>query len=338
MTDIPLAGPENSPQAVSDEQPLLILAADHRNSLESGLYGLTRPPDPAQAARISADKLLIYQALLDAAEELPETVQPGILIDEQYGAGVIELAGRSGGAVDLSVPVEASGSEWFEFAYGGRWRRHAEFFPADHAKVLVRDNPGFDADRRAQQARDLAEVSSWAADAGRPLILELLVPASDDDKRAVGDDTARYDAARYDAERRPGLTVEVIEYLQDRGVEPAIWKIEGLERHEDSVAVLAAAQRDGRSARCIVLGRHATHGQLDHWLAVAAPVPGFVGFAIGRSIWWDALHAHLRHGSTGKETRRRITGQYLDFARYYLKARGTPWRGSQSPARRRAPG
>ncbi|WP_405795733.1 2-deoxy-5-keto-D-gluconate 6-phosphate aldolase domain-containing protein [Streptomyces sp. NBC_01506] len=324
MTDVPLAEPQKSagtataatPATAPGGKTLLILAADHRNSLETGLYGLTGPPSPAQAARICADKLLIYQALLDAAEKLPASAQPGILIDEQYGADAIELAGRSGGAVNLSVPIEASGSEWFEFAYGDQWRRHAEFFPADHAKVLVRDNPGFDPGDRARQAEDLAEVSSWATDAGRPLILELLVPASESDKRAVGDDTARYDA-----EIRPGLTVAVIEYLQDHGVEPAIWKIEGLERHEDTVAVLAAAQRDGRTARCIVLGRHATHSRLDHWLKIAAPVPGFVGFAIGRSIWWDALHSHLHHRSSNDETRRRIAGQYLDFARYYLEAR-----------------
>ncbi|WP_328474173.1 2-deoxy-5-keto-D-gluconate 6-phosphate aldolase domain-containing protein [Streptomyces sp. NBC_00448] len=176
--------------------------------------------------------------------------------------------------------------------------------------------PGFDPGRRAQQAADLAQVSSWAEDAGRPLILELLVPASDSDRQAVGDDTDRYDA-----EIRPGLTVAVIEYLQDHGVQPAIWKIEGLERHEDTEAVPAAARRGGRNAECIVLGRHAPHDRLDHWLKVAASVAGFVGFAIGRSIWWDPLHAHLRHRSTAREARRRITANYLDFARCYLMAR-----------------
>ncbi|MEW1859080.1 2-deoxy-5-keto-D-gluconate 6-phosphate aldolase domain-containing protein [Streptomyces sp. NPDC088194] len=326
MSDVPLAEPEKSAAATPDGKALLILAADHRNSLERDLYQLSGPPEPAQAARISADKLLIYQALLDAAGKLPAGPQPGILIDEQYGAAVIELAGRSGGAINLSVPIEASGSDWFEFAYGDQWRRHAEFFPADHAKVLVRDNPGFDPGRRAQQAADLAQVSSWAEDAGRPLILELLVPASDSDRQALGEDTDRYDA-----EVRPGLTVSVIEYLQDHGVQPAIWKIEGLERHEDTEAVLAAARRGGRSAECIVLGRHAPHDRLDHWLKVAAPVAGFVGFAIGRSIWWDPLHAHLRHRSTAREARRRIAANYLDFARYYLMARDGELPGASSP-------
>jgi myo-inositol catabolism protein IolC len=110
---------------MSDNQVLLILAADHRDSLERGMYGLTAPPTPAQAARISADKLLVYQALLDAAPRLPAEIQPGVLIDEQYGASVAELAAQSGGAVSLCMPLENSGEEWFDFAYGDDWRRRA---------------------------------------------------------------------------------------------------------------------------------------------------------------------------------------------------------------------
>jgi myo-inositol catabolism protein IolC len=155
---------------------LLILAADDRDSLERDLYRLTAPPTPAQAARISADKLLIYQALLDAAAQLPADIEPGVLIDEKYGASVAELAACSGGAISLCMPVETSGREWFDFAYDD-WQRHAGFFAAGYAKVLVRDNPGLDPALREQQTRRLAQVSAWAAEAGRSLILELLVPA-----------------------------------------------------------------------------------------------------------------------------------------------------------------
>jgi 5-dehydro-2-deoxygluconokinase len=295
---------------------LLILAADHRDSLERELYGITGTPTPAQAARISADKVLVYQALLDAAGQLPAGVQPGILIDEQYGASVAELAARSAGAVSLSMPIEASGEEWFQFAYSDDWARHAEYFATDHAKVLVRDNPGLDPADRERQAARLAQVSAWAATAGRPLILELLVPATDADKGAT-----EGSADRYDDELRPGYTLKVMEYLQDHGVEPAIWKVEGLDYHDDAVAVAELAVRAGRQAECIVLGRHAAHDKLDHWLQVAAPIPGFIGFAIGRSIWWDALHARLHHRTTTAEARRRISGNYLDYAGYYLQAR-----------------
>jgi myo-inositol catabolism protein IolC len=299
-----------------DNRVLLILAADHRDSLERGLYGLTTPPTPAQAARISADKLLVYQALLDAAAWLPAQIQPGVLIDEQYGASVAELASRSGGAVSLCMPVEASGQEWFGFAYGEDWQRHAGFFAAGHVKVLVRDNPGLDPARREQQARRVAQVSAWAAGAGRSLIVDLRVPATGADQDATEDDIQRYDL-----ELRPGHIVQVMEYLQDHGVEPALWMVEGPSWHDHAVAVAATARRGGRQARCLVGGRHAPYDTLEHWLQVAAPIPGWAGFAIGGSIWWDPLRAHLRHINTAGEARRRIRNVYLDYARHYLKAR-----------------
>jgi myo-inositol catabolism protein IolC len=300
-----------------DDRVLLIVAADHRDSLERDLYRLAVPPSPAQAARISADKLLIYQALLDAITHLNRTgVQPGILIDEQYGASVAELAASSAGVVNLSMPIEASGETWFQFAYGDDWLAHAEYFATDHPKVLVRDNPSLDPADREGQATRLAQVSAWATQSGRSLILELLIPATIADKGATDNNTRRYDD-----ELRPGYTLAVMEYLQDHEVEPAIWKVEGLDGHDNAVAVAATTTRGGRDARCIVLGRHAAHDDLDHWLRVAAPIPGWTGFAIGRSIWWDPLHAHLHHRCTAAEARRRISGAYLDFVHYYLDAR-----------------
>ncbi len=298
------------------QRPLLILADDHRDSLARELYRLTAPPTPAQAARMCADKLLVYQALLDAVAGLPAQFVPGILVDEQYGASVAELAAHSSGAIALAMPVEASGKDWFEFAYGDQWRRHADFFAPDYVKVLVRDNPGLDAGEREQQAERLAQVSAWALEVGRPLILELLVPATAQDKAATAGD-----AGRYDDELRPGLTVQIIGYLQEHGVEPALWKVEGFDQRAGAEAVVEAASRDGRDAQCIVLGRHASREALDRWLAVAAPVPGFVGFAIGRSIWWDALEAHLRAEIDADQARAQIAAEYTGFAQRYLDAR-----------------
>lgn len=39
------------------------------------------------------------------------------------------------------------------------------------------------------------------------------------------------------------------------------------------------------------VGRARGGGPGDRWLRVAAPVPGWMGFAIGRSIWPDPLRA-----------------------------------------------
>jgi myo-inositol catabolism protein IolC len=313
ITEAATGPPDGGPPG---SRVLLILAADHRDSLERELYGLTAPPTAAQAARISADKLLVYQALLEAAAQLPAQIQPGVLIDEQYGASVAELASRSAGTISLGMPMEASGQEWFGFAYGTDWPQHAGFFAARHPKILLRDNPGRDPARREQQARQAAQVSAWAATAGRSLIVELMVPATGTELDATAGSTDRYDH-----ELRPGHTRKVMEYLQDRGVDPALWAVEGLDRHDDAVAVAATAQRGGRQARCLMLGRYAPYEKLAHWLQVAGPVPGWSGFAIGRSIWWNPLRGHLHHHYTAGEARRRIRDAYLDYAFYYLKAR-----------------
>jgi 5-dehydro-2-deoxygluconokinase len=297
-------------------RPLFILADDHRDSLEKELYKLTAPPTAAQAARIRADKMIVYEALLDATKRLPDGAQAGILVDEQYGADVAELAAKSDGLINLSMPLEASGKNWFEFAYGDEWKTHAGFVAIDHAKVLIRDNPGLSVPDRLQQAERLKIVSAWAAEARHHLIVELLVPATDDDLKSVGGDKKRYDD-----ELRPSLTLDVIGFLQDHGADPALWKVEGMDAAKDAAAVADLAKRGGRAADCIVLGRHASKEDLDRWLEVAAPLPGYVGFAIGRSIWWDPLAGHLAGTISSDVARDQIAENYLYFAHAYANAR-----------------
>jgi 5-dehydro-2-deoxygluconokinase len=299
------------------DRALLILADDHRDSLEKELYKLTAPPTDAQAARIRADKMLVYEALVDATRTLPDHAQAGILIDEEYGADIAALAAKSDGLINLSMPIEASGKTWLEFAYGDDWRTHAGYFDTDHAKVLIRDNPGNSVPDRLQQAERLKIVSAWAAETRHHLIVELLVPATDDDLASVGGDKQRYDD-----ELRPKLTLSVIEFLQDHGADPAIWKVEGMDSTDAAAAIAELAHRGGRAADCIVLGRHASKEDLDRWLDIAAPLPGYIGFAIGRSIWWDPLADHLA-GTIGADVaRHRIAENYLYFAHRYLAARG----------------
>ncbi|MBW4040717.1 MAG: DUF2090 domain-containing protein [Acidobacteria bacterium] len=297
-------------------EPLLfILAMDQRDSIEQKLYDLDAAPSPEESASIAANKLLVYRGLLDAVPALPEGALPGFLVDEQYGASPAVLA-ASDERVSLAMPIEVSGRDWFDFEYGHDWRSHAEFFGTKHPKVLVHDNPGLPAKDREEQANKLAGIASWAKQAAREFIVELLVGATDDDLAEVGGD-----ADRYDREIRPGLTVQAIEFLQDHGVEPAIWKIEGLAAREDAERIAATARRGGRDGRCIVLGRHAPQDQLDEWLRVAAPVEGFIGFAIGRSIWWDALEGRLDGSLDEDAVRTRIAANYTHFAETYLAAR-----------------
>jgi len=264
---------------------------------------------------MQAAKQLIYAGLARARGRLPGG-RAGVLVDERYGQAVIDQA-RSDGTI-LAVPVERSGRDWFELEWGQDWLEHVGLIRPGFAKVLVRDNPAFPVPQREQQLGLLRQVSDGLARLGVPLLYELLVPATSG--QLAG---ARRTPDAYDRDLRPDLVIGVIADNQAAGVEPAIWKVEGLETTEAARAVVAQMRSGGRDGvRAIVLGRDAPADRLDHWLAVAAPVDGFVGFAIGRSIWEDPISDHNQGRAGEEETVSRIAERYLDFARQYCAASG----------------
>jgi len=297
------------------DDPLFILAMDHRESFGRTLFGVGHDdPDPAQRAAMTSAKQLIYQGLQAAVPGLAYG-RAGVLVDERYGQGVIDAVKASGTPLVLAVPIEASGQEWFTREWGERWLEHVETIRPDYAKVLVRDNPGFGQERREQQFRQLAQVSTGLRGADVPLLYELLVPATDAQLGQAGQDTGVYDR-----DIRPGLVARLIADNYAHGVEPALWKVEGLETVEAARQVAAQARAGGHQAALIVLGRDAPADRLHHWLAVASQVSDFAGFAIGRSIWEDPVRDYQASGhSTEAASRARdqIAGRYLDFAGHW---------------------
>jgi 5-dehydro-2-deoxygluconokinase len=71
---------------------------------------------------------------------------------------------------------------------------------------------------------------------------------------------------------------------------------------------------------CVVLGRGASDDKVDQWLRAGAPVDGYVGFAIGRSIWWDALKGFLDGSIEREDAAQQIAEKYLRFVRVYQEA------------------
>jgi myo-inositol catabolism protein IolC len=229
MTDNPAWRPRH-------DDPLFILAMDHRESFGRTLFGVKDDlPDQAQREAMTSAKLMIFDGLR-AALPAVRTGRPGVLVDERYGQGVIDEARGDREQIVLAVPIEASGHEWFTLEWGDRWLAHVETVKPDYAKILVRDNPEFDAGQREDQFTRLAEISSGLHGIGVPLLYELLVPATDAQLAKAGGD-----ATAYDRDIRPGLVCQVIADNQAHAVKPALWKVEGLE------TVDAARQVAGRS-------------------------------------------------------------------------------------------
>jgi myo-inositol catabolism protein IolC len=301
----------NSGWKPQHDDPLFILAMDHRESFGKTLFGVKDDdPDPAQSAAMKAAKQLIFEGLQMALPSVPSG-RIGILVDERYGQEVIDVVKTSGQPLVLAVPVEASGHDWFTLEWGDKWLEHIDAVKPDYAKVLVRDNPDFEGAQREEQFTGLARVSAGLKEAGVPLLYELLVPATDAQLGQTGHDT---DA--YDHDIRPGLVTKVIAQNQAHGIEPALWKVEGLETVDAAQQVADQAKADGRTADLIVLGRDAPAERLDRWLEVASRVEAFVGFAIGRSIWEYVVskyEASDQDDAARTEARERIAQRYLGF-------------------------
>jgi 5-dehydro-2-deoxygluconokinase len=288
-------------------KPLYLLAFDHRGSFEHDLFNAPHPVPPEVRARITDAKEVIYEAFVEATGRGVPRESAGILVDEQYGASVARKA-RAAGDV-LAMPVEKSGQAEFDFAYGDEFGRHIDEFDPTFAKVLVRYNPEGDREPNRRQTERLAGLSAWLHDRRRYFLFELLIPPTPGQLSRAGGDQRRYDL-----QIRPDLEVQVIRALQDGGVEPDIWKIEGLDSAESCARVVAAARRDGRDGvSCIVLGRDADEAQVLEWLRIAASVPGFDGFAVGRTLWEQPLR-RLIAGTTGRSAAvHEIADHYLEM-------------------------
>jgi len=228
---------------------------------------------------------VIYDAFRAAVHVRVPRDKAGILVDEQFGASILYDAVRE--SYFTSVPAEKSGQDEFDFEYGDDFGAHIEAFHPTFCKVLVRYNPEGDQSLNQRQTARLKRLSEYLhSDQSRSrFMFELLVPA---EKPQL--DRVKGDKKAYDLELRPGLMAESIEQLQDAGVEPDVWKIEGLDRGEDCERVVGAARRKGRdrvgSGALFLAGVRTTR----RFANGSPPRPpfGFIGFAVGRTSFWAA--------------------------------------------------
>ncbi len=299
---------------------LYILAFDHRGSFQKKMFGIEGDPTPEETDQIADAKHLIFEGMLKATDQGLEPGTSGVLVDEQFGAptGLPKQAKDDG--LLLAMPVEKSGQDEFDFDYGDEFGDHIEQFDPDFSKVLVRYNPDGDSHMNDRQRERLARLGHWLHDNDRKYLFELLVPAEPFQLEKVDGDTDRYDA-----EMRPELMRRAIHELQEASVEPDIWKIEGVDSREDCEMLSETARRDGRDGVvCVVLGRGADDDKVDHWLRQGAPVQGYAGFAIGRSIWWDALKGFLDGNLEREDAAQQIADNYLRFVKVYQDAAREP--------------
>jgi len=301
--------------AVGFDQPLYLLPFDHRGSFQTKMFGWKGALSSEQTVQIAAAKRVIYDGFRTAVAAGVPKDKAGILVDEQFGGAILRDAAAEG--YTLACPAEKSGQDEFDFEYGEDFASHIETFQPTFCKVLVRYNPQSDRALNQRQAARLERLSRYLHDKTRSrFMFELLVPAEKVQLEGLHGDTKAYDL-----ELRPRLMVQAIEQLQDAQVEPDVWKIEGLDRREDCQEIVAAARRGGRTTvGCIILGRGENDTKVREWLTTAAAVPGFIGFAVGRTDFWEPLLAWRAKKTTREDAVAEIARRYRQFVDIFERA------------------
>ena len=264
---------------------LFILPFDHRNSFLKKMFNVSnRDATPQEDALVIEYKGIIYQGFKKVINDgLIDKESAAILIDEQFGDAIIRDAVNNEFQVCLST--EKSGQDEYAFEYGNDFKDHINKYRPTFVKALVRYNPDGDQKLNQRQRSRLKELSDFCLANDYGFLIEPLVPATAEQLASVENNQARYDN-----ELRPALMVTMVKEMHADGIEPLIWKIEGLENQADYKKIVAAIQEDDRiKAKAIVLGRGASDTQVEAWLKAGAGVAGVIGFAVGRTIFWEPL-------------------------------------------------
>ena len=290
------------------DERLYILAFDHRGSFEK-MVGATSDDAAANHAKVAGAKTLVWEGFERAVEQGAPKEFAGILVDDQYGPDVARAA-KAGGFL-LAMPVEKSGQNEFDFEHGEAFGEKIEEFDPDFSKVLVRYNPDGDAAMNERQTAKLARLGDWLHEHDRKFLFELLVPAEPSQLESVDGSAERYDAElrpRPDDGRDPELCARA-------GSRPTSGRSRASTTATRATRSRSSSRHGGRDhVSCVVLGRGASDAKVDEWLRAGAGLEGYIGFAIGRSIFADGgqgVRRRSRRASTARQpsrASRRTTG------------------------------
>lgn len=293
---------------------LLILAFDHRTSFINKMFGIkNRQPTSEEGKQIADYKKIVFEGFEAALKKGVPKEMAGLLVDEEFGADILREAKKNG--LTFAMPVEKSGQDEFDFEYSD-FSKHIEEFDPTFVKVLVRYNPEGDTIMNKRQLQRLKNLNGYLKSIDKPFLFELLVSPTPKQLSNFGGSNEKYDV-----EMRPKLMVEAMKRIQDAGIEPNVWKLEGVEKSEDARAAVKQAQRGGRKAAVITLGRGESKEQVQKWLKVGAKMPGIIGFAVGRTIFWDPLVEYKAGKISKNVATEKIAQNYTEFSNLWRSER-----------------
>ncbi|MFA5945591.1 MAG: DUF2090 domain-containing protein [Patescibacteria group bacterium] len=263
--------------------PLFILPFDHRSGLAKEIFG-KKYPLKGKDVEVARDlKMIVWEAVQQTLAEAEKAGTPGILVDEDLGAQVIEEA-KAKGVVHI-VSTEKSGSD-LEFIHGDDFGQALLEVKPTYAKVLVHYNVGEEAVNEPQREK-LKRLADFCSSSNIPLMLEVLTKATPTD---------------------PAPVIASLRELIEHGIIPAIWKLEGFSSVESWHKLAEATD-----VPIIMLGRGESASAVESWTKAAAQSGVVSGFAIGRTIFLDALKRFHNEEISRETAVKEIAKNYLHF-------------------------
>ena len=251
------------------QKNLFILPFDHRTSFAK-LFAFTSPNlSSKEKETITLAKEIIYSAFKKAVEQEVPKENAAILADEEYGDKIIQDARDNNYNVILTT--EKSGQDEFAFEYSNDFAQHIEKYKPNFVKALIRYNLDLDCSK-------LKMLSDYCHKTGYKFVLEVLTK-NKTEKEAI----------------------TAIRELQYAGIEPDIWKLEGMETGKEYENIIAQSQIENRqNVKVVILGRGEKQEAVEEWIRIGAKVKGVIGFAIGRTIFQEPL-SEYKNGKIDKE-------------------------------------
>lgn len=266
--------------------PFFTLPFDHRNNLAKQILHCDYPFSATDLVRAQDLKKLVFEAIMKARDTYQGSGSLGSLFDEETALEVIQTAQAAG--LPVTVSMEKSGTPTLELIHGDDFGQALLKLKPTYGKLLVHYHPGNEIENIPQRAL-MKKVADFCNTNGFPLMLELLFDAPDD-------------------QRTTNHVIQAFDEIHADNIKVGLWKIEGFNDAEAWKTIAPHAQ-----APMIILGRGQDQAAVEKWVQAAAQSGVVDGFAIGRTIFEEALSAYVAGILDRPAAIQKITDNYLHF-------------------------
>lgn len=286
---------------------LFVLPFDHQTGLWKE-FGWTAPLTDEQTVSMIKTRDITYQGYQYGLSLGIPAADTAILTDDIYGKNVIENARKNGHA--LIYTLEKSGQSSLVFQHDD-WQDRILASKPQWIKTLVRYNPTANRSDLDTTLANLKIVSDFAHEHSIPFMIEPLVQPTESQK----------EISDFDHTMRPDLTVQMIHEIYNAGIAPTVWKIEGSDSSEFYTKSADAITSHDIDARIVVLGRNETLEKVSQWLTIGAQNDSVIGFAVGRTVFLDAIKKYLSGEMTNEDAIKQIGENYFKLYQTFINTK-----------------